>query len=188
VRGLRAAAAVGIVLVLVLAGAIVVLARHGERPLRALLRPLGRLPFLSERRVGAAAANLTQGLAALRDLRLAVVSFGLTTASWLVLATSIWLALRCFDLGVSPLAALLVTIAANLAMVLPSSPGAVGVFEAASVYALGAYGVSDARALSAALVVHVVNLVPYIVIGFVVLRAHASVLRRPARERVQRAS
>src|SRR5439155_1906678 len=65
VRGLRAAAIVGIVLVLALAAVIVVLARHGERPLRALLRPLARLPFLSLERVEGAAANLTQGLAAL---------------------------------------------------------------------------------------------------------------------------
>jgi uncharacterized protein (TIRG00374 family) len=112
----------------------------------------------------------------------------LTVVSWLVLAVSIWLALLCFHLGVSPLAALLVTIAANLALVLPSSPGAVGVFEAATIYALNAYGISKERALSAAVVIHVVNLVPYLVIGFVVLHAHASTLRRPVRERLQRLS
>src|SRR5262249_6085405 len=114
VRGLRAAAIVGIALVVGIAAVVFVLARHGERPLRALVRRLARLPFLSRQRVEAAAANLTQGLVALRDVRLAVVSLALTTLSWFVLALSIWLALLCFDLHVSPLAALLVTIAANL--------------------------------------------------------------------------
>lgn len=188
VRGLRAAAIVGIVLVLALAAVVLTLARHGARPLRFLLRPLSRLPLVSGARLDAAAENLAQGLAALRQPRLALASLALTLVSWLVLAASIWLALLCFHLDVSPLASLLVLITANLAMVLPSSPGAVGVFEAATVYALNAYGISDARALSAAVVIHVLNLVPYLVVGFLVLQSHASALRRPGAEHVERLS
>jgi len=60
-------------------------------------------------------------------------------------------------------------IAINLAMVLPSSPAAVGVFEAATLVALSAYDVPKSEALSAAVVLHLVNLVPYLVAGGIVL-------------------
>ena len=61
-------------------------------------------------------------------------------------------------------------IATNLAMILPSSPSGVGVFEAAALVALGAYGVPDAQALSCALVIHALNFFPFVVAGLILLR------------------
>jgi uncharacterized membrane protein YbhN (UPF0104 family) len=89
-----------------------------------------------------------------------------------------WLTMLGFDLGLSPVAGLLVAIAVNIAMILPASPAAVGVFEASALVALNAYGVPKEQALGYALVVHVLNFVPYIVVGFFVLHAHAVALRR----------
>jgi uncharacterized membrane protein YbhN (UPF0104 family) len=65
---------------------------------------------------------------------------------------------------------LLVVIAANLAQILPSSPSAVGVFEAATLVALHSYNIPDSRSLSCALVLHVLNLIPFLVAGIVILR------------------
>ena len=50
-------------------------------------------------------------------------------------------------------------------MILPSPPAAVGVFEAAALIALAAYGIPHYSALSYAVVLHLVNFVPYIVVG-----------------------
>jgi uncharacterized membrane protein YbhN (UPF0104 family) len=55
-------------------------------------------------------------------------------------------------------------------MILPSSPAALGVFEAATVVALKAFGLDDSLALSYALVLHALNLFPYLVAGPLVLR------------------
>ena len=104
----------------------------------------------------------------------------LTTISWLCLGLSMWFVLRAFDLGLSPVAGLLIAIAVNIAMILPSSPAAVGVFEASVLVALSAYGVPKEQALSYALVAHVVNFVPFIVVGALVLHAHTSAVRRAA--------
>jgi uncharacterized protein (TIRG00374 family) len=174
------AAGIAIGVAVVLAAALVVLVRYGERPLRFVLRPFTRLPFVSTRRAEAAADNLVKGLAALREPRLAAAGLLLTTLSWLALALSMWLAMLGFDLDVSPVAGLLVTIAVNLAMVLPSAPAAVGVFEASATEALNAYGVSDSRALGYALVLHALNFLPFIAIGFLMLHAHATAVRRRA--------
>ena len=80
--------------------------------------------------------------------------------------------MRGFHLGLPPLAGLLVAIATGLGMIVPSAPAAVGVFEAATLVALRAYGVSDSRALSYALILHAVNLVPYLAAGALLLRVN----------------
>ena len=158
---------------------VVGVAVWGERPFRVLLRPLALLPFVAEEQLGRAAANLIHGLAAIRRPRLALAAFVWTTLSWLVLALSTWFCLRAFDLGLSPLAGLLAVVAINLALILPSSPAAVGVFEAATLVALSAYGVTSSQALPAALVLHLLNLVPYLLAGGVVLHRAARAEPQP---------
>jgi glycosyltransferase 2 family protein len=173
----HAAAILGIVLVAGIAVSVLVLVRFGERPFRFLLRPLARLPLLSLERTERAAAGLVRGAASLRQPWLAVVALVLTALSWGLLALSTWMLMLGFDLGLSPLAGMLVSIAVGLSQILPSSPAAVGVFETAALVALKAYGVPKSDALSYALVLHAVNFFPYMVAGAVVLQAHALALR-----------
>jgi len=66
---------------------------------------------------------------------------------------------------VAPLAGLLVVIAVGLAMILPSPPAALGVFEGATVVAVQAYDVPHADALSFGLVLHALNFLPFIAIA-----------------------
>ncbi|HUP32692.1 MAG TPA: lysylphosphatidylglycerol synthase transmembrane domain-containing protein [Gaiellaceae bacterium] len=63
VSWLRAAAVFALVLALGLATAAVVLLVWGVRPLRFLLRPLARLPFLDDDRLDSGAESLARGLA-----------------------------------------------------------------------------------------------------------------------------
>jgi uncharacterized protein (TIRG00374 family) len=177
VTWIRAAGILGIALTLVLIGAVVVLRVFGERPVRFALRPLSRLPFLFPERLEAAVRNLMQGFIALRSARLGLVAFLWTLASWLVLAVSFWFVELGFDLGLSPAAGLLVVIATGLSMIIPSAPAAVGVFEAAAIVALSAYGIPQTQALSYALVVHALNVLPFVVAGLVVLNVNRGVLQ-----------
>ena len=178
VSWLLPAVVLAVTLVVGLAIVAWVLARFGDRPIRAALRPLARVRFVDSRRVERAGTNLAQGFAGLRDWRLLAVALGLTTFSWLWLGLSMWFVLRAFEFGLSPLAGVLVAIAVNLGMILPSSPAAVGVFEAAVLVALDAYGVPKEEALSSALVAHLLNFVPFIIAGLLILHAHATSLRR----------
>jgi len=174
VSWLLGAGVLGALLALGLVAAVVLLAVFGDEVLLPLARPLGRLPFIAAGTPERLARNLARGLSGLRRTRAAAAAFGWTTASWLVIALSCWLVTIGFDLKLAPVAGLLVTIAIGLAMILPSSPGAVGVFEGATVVALGAYDVSDSRALSFALVLHLLNFVPFVVAGLWALRATTS--------------
>jgi glycosyltransferase 2 family protein len=170
VSWIDAAAALAIALSAALVATMIVLAVWGLRPLHFLLRPFAHLPFLSAERVEHLGENLGQGLAALRQPGLVVAAIGLTALVWLAVAASTWFLMIGFHLGVSFLAALLVVVATSLSMLLPSAPSSLGVFEAAVLVALGAYGISDADALSFALVFHALNILPWLVAGVLLLR------------------
>jgi uncharacterized protein (TIRG00374 family) len=167
---LRAAALFGLAVVTALVGLVFVLVRYDERAVRWLLSPLRRLPGAGVAdRVEAAAVNATRGLVALREPRIALRGMALTIASWVMLALSFWILMAAFDLDLPLVSGMLVVVAINLSLVLPSSPAALGVFEAATVVALRAFDVPQAEALSYALVLHLLNFVPFIVIGAVLL-------------------
>jgi uncharacterized protein (TIRG00374 family) len=176
---LKAAALLGLVLVTGLGVIVYLLVRYDERAVRWLLSPLRRLPGEhTGARVEAGIINATRGLVALRDPRVALRGMALTLASWTVLSLSFWILTNAFDLGLPLVAGMLVVVAINLSLVLPSSPAALGVFEAATVVALRAFDVEQAEALSFALVLHLLNFVPFLIIGAALLGPGA--LRRGA--------
>jgi glycosyltransferase 2 family protein len=171
VTWLRAAAWLGAAIAAALVVAVLVLLRYEERGLRVLLWPLRRLPLVSAERWEHAPRNAVRGLRGLTDPRMAASALAWTVASWLVLSLSAWVLMLGFDLELGPAAGVLVTVAIGLGMVIPSAPAAVGVFEAATIVALAAFGIAAAPALSYALVLHAVNFVPYILAGGLVLLA-----------------
>ena len=87
-----------------------------------------------------------------------------------MISVSFWLATFAFDLDLPLDAGLLVLAAVGLAFVVPAAPSALGVFEAAVVLALDAYGVPRAEALSYAFVLHALNFFPYLIAGAIALR------------------
>ena len=73
-------------------------------------------------------------------------------------------------------------VATNLAMVIPSSPAALGVFEAATIVALRPYGIHRTPALAYAVVLHALNSIPFVLIGLVLLPRHGLRALRGPRE------
>ena len=175
---LDAAARLALVLCVAIVVLAAVVARFGERPLRRLLRPLARLPRVPSETVDRLCDSMLRGLAGLRRPGLAARAFGATVLSWLLLSLSAWVLMAGFDLGLGFAAGVLVVVATNLAMVLPSSPAAVGVYEAAVLLALSAYGIEESRALSYAVVLHALNVLPFVALGWLVLHRHARRMRR----------
>jgi len=166
---LRTAAALGIALLVLLACAITAIVLYGERPIRFLLRPIRRLPSFREMDVDAIAANVNRGLGPLRRAGHGLIGFAWTMAAWLVMGLSFWFLMLSFDLHLPFLAALLTTVAVGLAFVIPAAPAAFGVFEAAAIAATHAYGVPPSEGLAFALVLHALNLFPYLLAGLVLL-------------------
>ncbi|MBA2462852.1 MAG: flippase-like domain-containing protein [Actinobacteria bacterium] len=174
---LSAAIALGAVAAAALVVAALVVRRYGVRAARVLLRPLAWLPGIGAERVERIAGDLVTGMAGITASRLTLRAIAVTALSWLVLSVSVWLLLLGTDLDAGFGMALLVLVATNLVLVLPSSPAALGAFEAAVVVSLAAYGVDRAEALSFALVLHALNALPYILLGYLALAQHARAVR-----------
>ena len=151
-----------------IAAVVAVLAIYGEQPLQWAARPLARLPRLSAERIEHHVALLANGLSGLRDHRVALEALAWSIAAWMTAALWSWLVLLAFhDLPFS--AGVLVTVAVGLSMIIPSPPAAIGVFEAAGVLALNAYGISKTGALPYAIVLHISNFVPLVASGAIAL-------------------
>jgi uncharacterized protein (TIRG00374 family) len=176
------AAIAAIVLAAALATAIVVLVIYGDRPVRFLARPLGRLPLLTAERVERAAADLVAGLSGLHRPAVAFMGFFWSLAAWLLSSASAWLVTYAFGLHLGFDAGILVSVGVGLAMIVPV-PAGLGVFEAAALLALNAYGISNTSALPYALVLHVVNFLPFVVFGGLALHFNAVHARRRDRAR-----
>lgn len=178
VAWLRSAAYLALGLAIALACVIAVIARYGERPVRFVMRPLARLPVFDHERVEHMAANVVYGLESLRNVRHGLWVFAVTTASWLILGVCFWLLMLGFHLHLSLLAGILVTVAVGLSFIVPAPPAGVGIFEAAGLAALSSYGIAKSNALAYVLVLHVLNVLPLIVAGVVVLGMNARTRRR----------
>ena len=172
VTWLRAAASLAAAVLVLILIAVVVLAVWGDRAVHAVLRPFARVRVVPAARLEDRGHNLAPGLVGLRRPGLALWALFLSVASWALLGVSFWAVFESFDLGVGVVAGMFAAIAAGLTAVLPAGPSGIGVFEASVVVALGAYGVDESEALSAALVLHAVGFVSLVAAGLPVIRFH----------------
>jgi hypothetical protein len=98
------------------------------------------------------------GLHVLRSPRLLAISVAWAVAQWAFLATSFLLAFRAFGITEPGyLGAVFLQSLIAMAVAIPAAPGFFGVFEAASVYGLGLWGVDKALAVSFAMSFHILG-------------------------------
>jgi glycosyltransferase 2 family protein len=153
------------VLAVCIAVAVTVLVVYGDRPLRVLLRPVHRFAPVTEERVERTVAELTKGLSGLHDWRVAGEALVWTLAAWLMSSLCAYFVALGFHLHIGFAAGILVMVAIGFGMILPAAPAAVGVFEGATLIALEAYGLGRSIGLPYALVLHLVNFLPFVVVG-----------------------
>ncbi len=165
VSWLGTAAIVAGVLAISITVAVTVLVVFEDRPVRLLLRPLHRFAPMTEERLERIVAELTHGLSGLHDWRVAIEAFVWTITAWMLSIVCAYLVMTTFHLHLPFASAVLVMAAIGAGMVLPAAPAAVGVFEGATLIALKAYGLSHTKALPYALVLHMVNFVPFVLAG-----------------------
>jgi glycosyltransferase 2 family protein len=132
-------------------------------PARVLLisRLMPVLPRVIRARAERIIESVFTGLSVLRRRNDLLIVSGLSVIAWLFEASMYLVIAMGFGLEVGVAAILLVTATANLATLIPSSPGYVGPFEAGVMLALvGAIGIQRELALSFAIVVHAALYLP----------------------------
>lgn len=152
--------------------ALLELARRALRPVRLLDRP----------GVYASLGHLLDGFAALRR-RSGLVLVGVTLIAWATVIAAAWFCARAFHLAVPLTAVIFANIVVALGMLVPSSPGYIGVFHYLVTVALATFGVPKELALGYAFIWHGMNYLTLSVTGGVALAVHGTSLRQVLRDR-----
>ncbi len=159
----EASIAIAIFVLVALVG-MYILARNRQRV-------MGWIDLLSQRSstvkkiTGQRVAAFFNGLGIITDLRLFIEALGWASLNWLVAILQYYLFMRAFFPTPSLLWVLFALGVGALGIAVPSSPGAIGVFEAALVGALLALGVNVSSAAAFAITVHITSYLTTSLIG-----------------------
>jgi uncharacterized protein (TIRG00374 family) len=153
---------------------LVLLTLSGNWRDRILQIVLGPLPEVMADRIEKMAEGFLVGLGVLRRRRDLALVAAYSVIAWSFEASTYWMIAKGFGdplaAALTPAAALLTTGVANLATLIPSSPGYVGPFETGVKWVVeGALGVNGSLALSYAILVHATLFFPVTVLGLFVL-------------------
>ncbi|MBI2467595.1 MAG: flippase-like domain-containing protein [Candidatus Rokubacteria bacterium] len=138
------------------------------RGLGVLLAPV---PARLRPRLTALLDSFALGLDVLGDPRALGTVAALSLLIWLINVAGVQAMFMAFSLDLPPHAAFLMLAIVAVALVLPSTPGYVGPFQAGTVLALALFSVPKATALSLSIVYHAVNYIPITLVGLVYLGA-----------------
>ena len=114
--------------------------------------------------------NVQSGFASLDVFRqpIQVLKLSMITASiWSTAVLANYWLLQALDIQTPLAASLLVLIAVQVGISLPSLPGKIGVFELASILALEIFGVSRSIALSYGILLHTIVFIPVLIPGLI---------------------
>jgi hypothetical protein len=141
------------------------LAGHPERLGRAALRIERVLPERIARLVAGFVETFAQGLGVMRQPARLFGSLLLSFPLWMSIAAGIWLTSRAFHMTFGYLGSFLVMTLLVVGVAVPT-PGAVGGFHTMYKFAVVTFfGVSNDRAVGAAVVLHAVSFVPVTLLG-----------------------
>jgi hypothetical protein len=154
-------------------GLVVLAARRGGRvepPVAEAEPPRGLSPAALRVRFRRFLSRLSEAMHLLHTARTWSLAMAWSCLSDLVDALMIGLCLLAVGLSAGVPAWFVVLLAVNLAIAVPSTPGQIGVLEAAAVLALGAMGADHGEALAFALLYHACHVLPTTLCGLVGLR------------------
>jgi uncharacterized protein (TIRG00374 family) len=144
---------------------VAILARQPANVGRAVERVARILPARFAAPVAHAAHRFVEGLAVTRDPMHLLVSLLLSIPLWLSIAMTVWSVTLAFHMTIPFTGTFLILVLLTVGVAVPT-PGSVGGFhEAFRIAATGFYGLSNDRAVGAAIVLHAIVFVPPIVVG-----------------------
>lgn len=158
----------GFILVALIVG-LLVLSTQRARAVGWAEVVLRRLPYVSADLWSDRVGRLIDGLQVLRSPAAMAQAAIWSAAVWLLSGVAYYFVFRAFHLHLSMLAGTFVLAVTTLVLILPATPGYVGVFDYAAVLALAVFGVERNLALSTAVVLHAVTYVTFSVVGLISL-------------------
>jgi uncharacterized protein (TIRG00374 family) len=169
-----AQAARGLAVIAIVATVIMILLSYRKDQVMALAhRILGKVRFLDRQGVYDSVEHLLDGFVTLRG-RLGVFMFALSLLGWVGVIGMAWTSARAVNLDLSIQAATFTVVMTSLAMLIPSAPGYIGVFESVTTQALQPFGIPASIAFGYALVYHAMNYLTLCAAGVLSMWIHGT--------------
>ncbi|MEA2030344.1 MAG: lysylphosphatidylglycerol synthase transmembrane domain-containing protein [candidate division Zixibacteria bacterium] len=168
--------AVGIALIGIMF--ILILALKPTQTGNLMTRYLFFLPDKAKVSLESIILKFSHGLDFLSNIRSVTSVAVQTILIWLLMGVSNIFVFKAFGLDLPIDAAFVVLVVVSISILIPSSPGFVGVYHAGAVWAMMRYGVPKADALSCALVLHAAQYIVVTLMGFYFLKKEHLSLKR----------
>ena len=122
--------------------------------------------------------SFIQGLGLIKNGSQVIEVILLSLLAWSVWTVGIYFGLKAFHLELPLTAPLLLVVVINMGVMIPSSPGFIGVFQYLCVVSLSFFAVPKETALGFSVVLHAIQYVPVTLLGwFYLTRMHLSLSR-----------
>jgi glycosyltransferase 2 family protein len=130
------------------------------------------LPFIPERFTGTVeriAASFVKGIKLIRNFRQSLWLLLSSLLAWILWTSILYFGLKAFHLDLPWTASLLLSVVVNIGVMIPSSPGFIGVFQYLCIISLAFFDVPKEIALSFSFLVHTIQYVPTTALGWLYL-------------------
>lgn len=146
------------------------LSSRGERESHVLKAILKIFPARSRPTIEAVVARFATGMDFMRDWRCVFWTTFHTFMIWIIMGLSNYFVLLAFGWHLPLTASFVILVVVSILIMVPASPGFVGVYHYGTVLSLGIYGIGKEEALSCALVMHATQYLVITLVGFYYLR------------------
>lgn len=112
------------------------------------------------------ARSFIEGLALIRSQAQVARAIFLSLLTWFLMILSFYFGLKAFSMPLPFTASLLLAVVLNIGVMIPSSPGFIGIFQYLCVVSLSFFAVPKESALAFSMVLHAVSYVPVTLLGW----------------------
>ncbi|MFZ5981224.1 MAG: lysylphosphatidylglycerol synthase transmembrane domain-containing protein [Candidatus Zixiibacteriota bacterium] len=149
---------------------IFVVAIKPEKTGDLIVRYLVFLPGAVKEKIRQIVLKFSRGLEFITDLKMLSWVGIQTVMIWLVMGISNYFVFIAFNFHMPLSASFLLLVIVSISILIPSSPGFIGVYHAGTVITMTIYGISKEDALSFAIVLHAAQFIAVTVMGFYYLK------------------
>jgi len=149
---------------------ILFLAIKPEKTGDLLVRYLFFLPVSIKEKIRQIILKFSRGLEFMTDVKMLSWVGVQTVMIWLVMGVSNYFVFIAFGFDLPLSASFLLLVIVSISILIPSSPGFIGVYHAGTVITLTIYGINKEDALSFAIVLHAAQFIAVTLMGFYFLR------------------
>ena len=141
-------------------------------------RILKYFPATISHRADGITRSFIQGLGLIKNGSQVIQVISLSLVTWIIWTVCVFFCLKAFHFELPITAPLLLVVVINMGVMIPSSPGFIGVFQYLCVTSLAFFSVPKSTALGFSVVLHAIQYVPVTLLGwFYLTRMHLSLSR-----------